>query len=149
MNDVYFENVRIQFCNFAGRESKNNAKGKRNFQVVIEDEEFAKQLADDGWNVRMDKLDKEGNPYPPSLKVIVGYPEGLEHLWPKVMVEQRGNKVYLTEDTIGTLDGMEIINVKALEIRPGKQYDINGLTGYPAYLRKMRVEVAPDMFCDD
>lgn len=148
-NHIFLENVpgsSIHFANFSGIERPPfNPKGKRNFAVDILDEELAKQLFNDGWNVKFSEPDEDGVAYPPRLTVQISYKN--ESLQPKVMMEQAGNKVYLNEETIGDLDNMEIINVKAIEIRP-YNWEVNGNTGVTAYLDKMRVEVARDIFCD-
>lgn len=151
---IYLENLdgrAIRFANFKGVERPPyNARGQRNFSVDILDDEFANKLAKDGWNIKpaVDKETPEGEiiHYPAHLKVNIKYnPE--RNLGPKVMMEQAGNKVYLDESSIGDLDDMEIIEVKAIEIRP-YNWDVNGTTGVTAYLDKMRVEVARDIFCD-
>lgn len=136
----------IRFANFRGIEKNFNPKGKRNFNIDILDEEFAKKLKDEGWAVKFPEPREDGTTYPPRLKVNVAY-NAEKNLGPRVMMEQGGNKVFLTEDTIGDLDDMEIICVKAIDIRP---YNWESPTGYgvSAYLDRMRVEVAKDIFCD-
>lgn len=146
-DNIVIENIPgscIKFKNFRGLEQRYNPAGSRNFSLEIDDIDFAHKLEDDGWTIKWDTKEREdGHQYPPTLKVKVkfgDYP-------PRIMMEQAGNKVWLNEDTVGDLDNMEIIDIKAIEIRP-YNYDINGSVGTAAYLDKLRVEVARDMFCD-
>lgn len=136
----------IRFANFAGMEiPPYNPAGKRNFCIDILDEEFAKQLAETGWNIRYDNKERpDGVVYPPNLKVEIKYTDRSR---PRIMMEQEGNKVWLDEQTLGDLDDMEIIRIKDIEIRP-YNWEIRGETGVTAYLKAMRIEVARDMFCD-
>lgn len=146
---IFMENLdgsQIRFRNFAGREQPPyNPAGKRNFSVDILDEEYARKLAEDGWNVKFSEPNEDGTVYPPRLSVNVSYK--IDNLQPRIMMEQAGNKVYLNEQTVGDLDTMEILTVKAIEIRP-YNWEVSGNTGVTAYLDKMRVEVARDIFCD-
>lgn len=146
---INLENVpgeAIRFPNFSGIEKPPfNPAGKRNFCIDIPDEAFARKLSEDGWNIKFSEPNEDGYVYPPRLTVQIGYK--IPSLQPKVMMEQAGNKVYLDERTIGDLDSMEIICIKAIEIRP-YNWDNGTNQGVTAYLDKMRVEVARDIFCD-
>lgn len=146
---IYLENVpgeNLRFLNFRGIEiPPYNAKGQRNFWVDILDEELANKLASDGWNIKFSEPSEDGRQYPPRIQVKVSFKN--ENMLPKIMMEQAGNKVYLNEETIGDLDDMEIIVVKAIEIRP-YNWEVKGECGVSAYLDKMRIEVARDIFCD-
>ncbi len=149
IDNIFFENVLPLFrTNFSGQETETNAKGRRNLVIEIPDEEFARQLLDDGWNIKIGKENKDGSKvYPPHMKINVNYPEDYPNLWPKIMMEQAGNKEYLNEETINLLDENEITNIKNLEVS-GRYCIVNGKEYITAYVRKMRVEVAPDFFCD-
>lgn len=136
----------IRFPNFSGRAIPPfNPEGKRTFCIDILDPEFAKELADEGWNVRYDTKEREdGMKYPPNLKIVIKYGNSQ----PRIMMEQAGNKVWLDEETIGDLDNMEIIRIVEMEVRPYNWQQPSGASGVTAYLNKMRIEVARDMFCD-
>lgn len=138
---LQIDNARIVYRNFSGEGSKFNREGDRNFAVIIEDEEIAQQLADNGWNVKIKPpRDDEDSPF--------------MFLPVKVKFNDRGPAVYLKsgtadpvkleEDSVGCLDQIDILSVD-LDIRP-YNWEVNGKEGRTAYLQSMMVTQDIDRF---
>lgn len=135
------EGATIIFRNFAGEEDKFNRAGNRNFAVVIDDPDMALQLIDDGWNLKPLKKRDEDEEQKYYLQVTVNLDYGT-----KVHMVTRKNVTLLDEESISSLDYMEIANADII-IRP-YDWEVNGKTGRKAYLKTLYVTIAEDEFAD-
>ena len=141
-NCIVIEDAQLMFTNFSGFESKFNAKGNRNFSVVIPDKDLADQLLADGWHVKMLEARNEDEKPIYLLKVKVNFNSQRP---PKVvMVTERGNMTKLNEETIDILDSADIIK-SDVEINPYRNEKFQGVS---AYLKTLYVTISEDRFAE-
>jgi hypothetical protein len=140
VGNLAFEDAKIMFRNFEGKEGKYNRAGDRSFCVVIPDEEFAKQLLEDGWNVRIldARSDDEEALY--YISVAVSY----RNIPPEIYLITHHGKELMTEDMVAALDYADILTADLI-IRP-YNWEVNGKTGIKAYLKTMYVTIQEDEF---
>lgn len=141
IKNIAKENARIIFRNLSGKQSQYNPSGKRSFALVLEQDE-ADALADKGWNVKYLKPREPGDAPTPYLNVNVKYREDLPDRNPKVYLVTGRNKALLTEQTIGTVDFADIMNVD-LVVAPYR-WNMNGREGVSAYLKTMYITIEED-----
>lgn len=136
----------ITFKNFAGRETRFNRAGNRNFSLVLDDE-TADELLAQGWNVRVKEYEDGGRRN--TLPVSIGYNE--KHKPIVVMVTPKGEyfkKTYLTEETVGELDFARVVRARViLNGRPWS--NAQGNSGIKAWLDNGYFVIEKDVFADE
>jgi len=138
IENINIEGAKLMFRNFSGNEGKFNPAGRRNFCVVIP-EDNVDQLRALGWPIKeLAARDEEEEPifY---LQVKVNY----NRIPPKIYMVTGKKKTLLTEASVNSLDYAEIKNVdltiRAYEWEPGK---------LSAYVQSMYVTIVEDEFAD-
>lgn len=139
-NNIIIENARIAFRNFSGEEGKFNPKGRRNFCVLFDDEEFVKQLEDEGWNIRRLQPKEDGDDPVPYIQVSVSFGK----IPPNIVLITSNGKTKLDEDSVNILDWAEIKSVDLI-IKP-YNWEVNNQVGVKAYLKSMYVTIVEDEF---
>lgn len=139
VENINIENAKLMFKNFSGKNDRFNP-GRRNFSVIIEDEETALALKDEGWNIKTYQHDPE-EPVIYRLEVRIKWKPFRPTIW---MITESGGKTLLNEDTIDTLDDAEIKNVDIV-IRP-YVWEMGGNSGIAAYVKTMYVTIVEDVF---
>ena len=145
-DNVVIEDAHLIWKNFSGEETQFNRAGNRNFNVIIDDIDFAEELLHKGWNVKEKEARAEGDDPYFTLACAVSY----KIRPPKIMTYTGHSKAELNEDTVGMLDYADIINVD-LELN-GSHWEVNGKTGIKAYVNELHVTIDDgafgDKYCD-
>lgn len=127
-NNITLENARLLFRNFAGEERAYNDKGRRNFCVVIPEDQV-ELLRADGWNIKFLPAREEGDEPLAYLQVKVKFGKRP----PRIVVISSANRVTIDEETCSMLDWAEFETVDLI-IRP-YDWEVNGKSGRTAYLK--------------
>lgn len=163
-NTIQVEGAVIKFKNFSGHEKQAmmngrmtivNEEGKRNFTLVVDplrskiwcnDEpvtnpDFGQELADNKFNVSVKPGNDEGD-VEYRLPVHIGF----DKIPPEIYMICGRKKTQLFEDTIGQLDGVDIISAD-LTINNGKEYiDRNGNVKVKTWCNRAYFTIAEDRF---
>lgn len=137
LGNVTFEDARIIFPNFSGKEGRFNQAGDRSFNILL-NEDTAELLDADGWNVKALRSREEGDPDQPILPIEVSY----RNYPPKVVMITSKGRTTLGEDEIEVLDWADIKQVDLI-VRP-YEWSVNGKTGVKAYLKTLFVTIDED-----
>ena len=139
---LQIDDCRIIFRNFAGEEDQYNRAGDRNFALVIPDEELAKQLTDDGWNVKIKPSRVEGELPLMFLPVKVTFSE---RSGPACYIDSNGTRVQLDATTVHRLDRIDAYRID-MDVRPYDWGPITGKYGRTAYLSAICMYANVDRF---
>jgi len=137
MNNVTIENCRIAFRNFSGKESKFNAKGSRNF-VLLLDEQQAEDLERLGWSIKYLKPRDDEPQGQAFIKVAIAF----DKKPPKVLLVTTRGKTFLDEESIDSLDHVDI-ETADITLNP-YEWDVNGLVGVKAYVKTLIIKQVED-----
>lgn len=125
------------YRNFSGQKSEYNKAGERRFSVFLP-QEAADELEAMGWNIKHKPPRREGDEVLNQLDIAVAfspYPPTVQ------LVSHDGTRSYLTEETVGILDNVDIAKAD-MEIRP-YNWEVNGRNGTKAYLKELTVHAKP------
>ena len=137
------DDARIIYRNFSGAPSKFNREGDRNFAVVIEDEETANILKEEGWNIKIKPPRDEDDTPLMILPVKIKFNDRGPTIYLK---SGKADPVRLDETSIECLDNVDILTVD-MDIRP-YDWEVNGKAGRTAYLQSIYVVQEVDRFAD-
>lgn len=139
---LQIDDARIIYRNFSGEPSKFNREGDRNFAVVIDDEEIADALIEEGWNVKIKApRDEDEAPFM-YLPVKIKFNER----GPRVYLRSGSRTIKLDEESVDCLDHIDIVSVD-MDIRP-YDWEVQGKTGRTAYLQAICVIQEVDRFAN-
>lgn len=137
--NLKIENAQLAFRNFSGKAGKFNPEGRRNFCVLL-DEDIAKHLKKDGWNVKYLQPREEGDKEQPYLQVAVSY----DNYPPNIFLVTKRGKNRLDSNSIDILDWADIVRVDMV-INP-YVWEFNGKNGIKAYAKTMYITIEEDEF---
>lgn len=137
VHSLTFEDCRIVFRNFAGKEGQYNREGDRNFALII-DNEIAPVMQDEGWNIKYLRPREEGDEPQAYMQVSVSYKQRPPRV---VLITSRGRHD-VPEDLLDVLDWAAIEHVDLI-VNP-YQWAVNGKTGIKAYLRSIYITIEED-----
>lgn len=136
--NITVKNAKIMHRNFAGKEGPYNAKGDRNFSLILEDPDLVETLIADGWNIKATTPRDEGDEPLQFLPVKVKF----DYKPPHVVLISSNGRNNLDEDTVGELDFVSIEKLDLI-VTP-YQWEFNGKQGVKAYLKTAFVTIEED-----
>lgn len=141
VKEIKFEDAKIIFKNFSGKEKDFNRAGDRNFCILLS-QETADELIAQGLNIksRVPNNDPEGERifY---LPTTVKYNE---YYSPKIYIIANNKKTLLEEENVNILDWAEIETLDIV-VRL-REWEVAGKTGIKAYVKSMYATIVLDEF---
>lgn len=107
---VILQDVELIYTNFSGHAKQFNEEGRRNFNIIL-NEEQAETLARDGWNVRCRPPRDENEKEICTLKINLSFKGKFP---PQVIMVTSTNKIPMTEDTVFMLDTARIVKADVI-----------------------------------
>lgn len=142
--EILIEDAKIIFTNFSGRPTKFKPEGGEKTFCVVLPQRLAKDMAEDGWNVRFpdDPADdeEEGQAKDPIIQVKLGYSPNARP--PKVVLITSNGVQYLTKDMVEILDSMDFSKID-LKFN-SSNWEFGGKAGIKAYLKSMYLTMDED-----
>lgn len=139
------EDARIMHKNFQGKESDYNAKGSRNFSLVLPPDLLTQMQTEfneygDTWNFKETKPREDGDEVLPFLPIQIGF-NGPRP--PKIMAITSAGMLPMDESLVGTLDWQDFTNVD-VKFQASDWQNKMGNHGRKAYLVSLYVTVDED-----
>lgn len=134
---IKFEDCRIIFRNFSGKEGQYNREGDRNFALLL-DPEPAQQMLDAGWNVKFLRARDEDEERQAYIQVAVSYKVRPPRT---VLITSRG-RVTLNEEHVNVFDWIDIKMVDLI-VNP-YAWAVGDKTGIKAYLKSIFITMQED-----
>lgn len=139
LDNLSIEGAILKYRNFSGKPGQYNAKGLRNFCLVL-DKELADTLANDGWNVRVSESKDPDEEPAYLLQVSVSF----DNYPPKIYYITSESKTKLDEESVGMLDWVQIKSADVI-VRP-YEWAVSGKSGVKAYLKALYLTGEEDEF---
>lgn len=144
IENIVVEGARIIFRNFSGKPETFSSNPGRHFGVIIEDEDTAEALREEGWNVKTyipKNQDPEEEVKIHWIDVKVSY-----DVAPPVvrLVNRDGKARRLEEESLSILDDCDILSAD-VTIRP-YHWAVNGKEGIKGYLKTLYMTLDEDEF---
>lgn len=145
----------ILFCNLEGRADGFNNQGARNFRLKFNDDDFAKSLADDGWNIKIytPKNDDYDPYYYLTVKAKFRVDGATVRQDPEIHMINSKNDILLGAQNMADLDAKfraREVNACDLVIHPyyWTKSNMGSGEGITAYLKQMWAVVNDNPFAE-
>ena len=142
IDDLEIANAKIKwsFSHFDGRADTFNDEGDHNFTVIIDDEDTAQRLRDEGWNIRTFEGKEEGDPPEHTLKVKISYRfEAPKIFLIKGQRKYRADEADLADIKRSTCEQIDVIITPSRWVQGSR-------TGISAYCKEMYAQIKESRF---